>query len=201
MEEAYLCGPQALRRLLFIAVPLTVQDSTTFMPRSYHPRTSPTTPRTMPPNNLSSSLKSEVSKLARLSNVQAGLPPLMRGLPVLAILAGEAISKATGSPNAIEARMLGADETFMLGGPSEKAPIMVVGGGEECVRQGVRMMCGTCGMGKRSNGACVNIQGLWTKRLYGGYMDRDGLGRLGTVQSIEGMQPHGIWLGRDPASL
>src|SRR6478735_6905465 len=45
----------------------------------------------MSSNKSSQALRTEVSKLARLSNIQGGLPPLMRGLPVLAIMAGEAI--------------------------------------------------------------------------------------------------------------
>lgn len=75
------------------------------------------------PFDTPSTLKTEISKLAKRSNIQNGLPPSMRGLPVLAIMAGGAIAKATNSnSNAVEDRMLGNDEAVLLAGPSsEKA--------------------------------------------------------------------------------
>ncbi|KAK2766769.1 hypothetical protein FQN54_006083 [Arachnomyces sp. PD_36] len=72
------------------------------------------------PFDTPSTLKTEISKLAKRTNVQNGLPPSMRGLPVLAIMAGRAIAKATNGTNAIEDKMLGTDETVLLAGPIEK---------------------------------------------------------------------------------
>jgi hypothetical protein len=93
-------------------------------------------------SNKSQSLRTEVSKLAKLSNIQGGLPPLMRGLPVLAIMAGEAIAKATDSQNMIEERMLGVDEVFVLQSPQVTTQVSVV---KEIGRPGVNMMCRACG--------------------------------------------------------
>src|SRR5699024_4383966 len=87
-------------------------------------------------------LKTEDSKLAKLSNVQGSLPPIMRGLPVLAILAGEAADKATGS-NKVEELMLGADEPSLLGVPPKKAPASTMTNAD-VARPGVKMMCQIC---------------------------------------------------------
>ncbi|KAF5566316.1 nwd1 [Fusarium napiforme] len=73
----------------------------------------------MSSNKSSQALRTEVSKIARLSNIQGGLPPLMRGLPVLAVMAGEAIAKTTNTKNMIEERLLGADEVFILQSPQK----------------------------------------------------------------------------------
>jgi hypothetical protein len=62
----------------------------------------------------------EVAKLARLSNVQNGLPPSMRALPVAAIVAGGVITKLTGIPNGIEERMLGTSDMIALEKPVER---------------------------------------------------------------------------------
>lgn len=91
-------------------------------------------------SNKSHSLQTELSKLAKLSNVQGGLPPLIRGLPVLAILAGEVVAKATNGQNIIEERMLGGDEAVVLQAPGPQTPTTHVG-----MRPGVEMMCQTCG--------------------------------------------------------
>lgn len=89
----------------------------------------------------SPSLQTELSKLAKLSNVQGGLPPLMRGLPVLAILAGEVVAKATNGQNIIEERIIGADQAFALQAPGSQTPTTR----HVWVRPGVEMMCQTCG--------------------------------------------------------
>lgn len=89
----------------------------------------------------SPSLQTELSKLAKLSNVQGGLPPLMRGLPALAILAGEVVAKATNGQNIIEERIIGADEVFTLQAPGPQTPTTR----HVWVRPGVEMMCQTCG--------------------------------------------------------
>ena len=108
----------------------------------------------MPAKKLPPSLRAEVSKLARLSHVQNGLPPAMRSLPIVAIALGEAISRATkSSSNLIEERMLGKvdDEAFLLGYPlvvetvptastTQSKPARELGG-----RDGVIMMCARCG--------------------------------------------------------
>ncbi|CVK92199.1 uncharacterized protein FMAN_07145 [Fusarium mangiferae] len=96
----------------------------------------------MSSNKSSQALRTEVSKLARLSNIQGGLPPLMRGLPVLAIMAGEAIAKTANTTNMIEERMLGADEVFILQSPQKSTGNKDVKG---YGRPGVSLMCQTCG--------------------------------------------------------
>lgn len=96
----------------------------------------------MSSNKTSQSLRTEVSKLARLSNVQGGLPPLMRGLPVIALIAGEAISKATKGQSLIEERLLGVDEAVVLQAPSTTQKAIATSAG----RPGVNMMCQSCGM-------------------------------------------------------
>lgn len=49
----------------------------------------------------------ELAKIAKLSNIESGLPVLIRGLPAVAILAGAALAKATDGRNRIEERVLG----------------------------------------------------------------------------------------------
>jgi hypothetical protein len=61
----------------------------------------------------------EVAKLASLSNVQNGLPPSMRALPVAAIVAGGVITKLTGMSNGIEEQMLGTSDMIALDKPGE----------------------------------------------------------------------------------
>ncbi|KAL2807750.1 hypothetical protein BJX63DRAFT_60890 [Aspergillus granulosus] len=66
-----------------------------------------------------SSLTNEVARLARLSNLQNGIPPAMRALPVAAILAGGVISRITGMSNGIEERLLGTPNTITLDNPAQ----------------------------------------------------------------------------------
>lgn len=66
----------------------------------------------------------------------------MRGLPVLAIMAGEAIAKKTNTTNIIEERMLGADEVFILKSPQESTTSSAK---NDFGRPGVSLMCQTCG--------------------------------------------------------
>jgi len=94
-------------------------------------------------------LKSEISKLAKLGNIQGGIPPVMRGLPVLAIMAGEAVAQATHGRNFIEERMLGADEAILLGAPPKQLPLTTRG---DAARPGVRMMCQRCTEGRTKPG-------------------------------------------------
>ncbi|KAL3443320.1 hypothetical protein BJX65DRAFT_200285 [Aspergillus insuetus] len=61
----------------------------------------------------------EFARLARLSNVQNGLPPSMRALPVAAIVAGGVITKLTGMSNGIEERMSGTSDMIALEKPVE----------------------------------------------------------------------------------
>ncbi|KAL2843015.1 hypothetical protein BJX68DRAFT_157622 [Aspergillus pseudodeflectus] len=64
----------------------------------------------------------EVARLARLSNVQNGLPPSMRALPVAAIVAGGVITKLTGMSSGIEERLLGPSDTIALDKPVQTDP-------------------------------------------------------------------------------
>lgn len=66
----------------------------------------------------------------------------MRGLPVLAIMAGGALAKATDGQTMVEERMLGADEVFELQSPQITTQVSVV---KEIGRPGVNMMCRACG--------------------------------------------------------
>jgi hypothetical protein len=93
----------------------------------------------MPLKSLPPSLKSEVSKLAKLTNIQNGLPPTLRAVPLLAIFAGNIISRAVGGANVIEERMLGADEneTSLLKAPSAELPEKRIEG-EESGKEGSR---------------------------------------------------------------
>lgn len=77
----------------------------------------------MPFDNTPLSLKTELSKLARMSNIQAGLPITLRILPVAAVLAGGAIAKVSGGSNHVEERMLGFDETILLSVPDQNASV------------------------------------------------------------------------------
>ncbi|KKZ61520.1 hypothetical protein EMCG_00599 [[Emmonsia] crescens] len=67
-------------------------------------------------------LKAEASKLVTRSNLQNGLPPSMRAVPLIAIGVGSVVSKYLGSSrNLVEDKLLGSEETVVLQGP-EKGP-------------------------------------------------------------------------------
>ncbi|RMJ07925.1 hypothetical protein BHE90_012502 [Fusarium euwallaceae] len=114
-------------------------------------------------SNSNSCLKTEVSRLAKLSNIQGGLPPLMRGLPVLAILAGEAVAKATDSRNLIEERMFGTDEVVSLQGPTQTISTT----NKEWARPGVREMCQRCEGGTKQ--MPKDSHALWMPRIGTGF--------------------------------
>ncbi|KND89185.1 hypothetical protein TOPH_06145 [Tolypocladium ophioglossoides CBS 100239] len=116
----------------------------------------------MPQNKTPTSLKTELSRLAKLSIIQIGLPPLLRSAPVLAILAGEVIARATNGRNSIEERILGPDETFLLKEPSRQTPLTTTVRETEGFRQGVGMMCRTCGQGKTRFYSYMHTDG-WRK--------------------------------------
>lgn len=61
------------------------------------------------------SLQAELAKMAKLSAIESGLPILIRGAPVAAILAGELLAKATDGRNRVEERLLGDKSVVMLG--------------------------------------------------------------------------------------
>ncbi|KAF4252988.1 hypothetical protein KXW98_008901 [Aspergillus fumigatus] len=69
----------------------------------------------MPGNKLPIDLAAEISKLAKASRVQSGLPGSMRALPAIALFAGTALSKTTGTSNVVEKWMLGDEEVPLLG--------------------------------------------------------------------------------------
>ncbi|RHZ50896.1 hypothetical protein CDV55_102003 [Aspergillus turcosus] len=72
----------------------------------------------MPANKPSIDLTAEISKLAKASRLQNGLPGSMRALPGIALFAGTALSKTTGASNVVEKWMLGEEEVPLLGSPS-----------------------------------------------------------------------------------
>ena len=109
-----------------------------------------------------SSLKTEVSKLARLSNVQNGLPFILRGAPVIAILAGDAIAKATNGRNAIEERILGPEKAIELDPPRRQTreTVMLT---YQWGSRGAEMMCVRC----RDGDALSGYQSLRSLSVHG----------------------------------
>ncbi|KAL4732962.1 hypothetical protein BDV11DRAFT_176145 [Aspergillus similis] len=73
----------------------------------------------MPQDKPSISLKTEISKIAKLSRLQSGLPGAMRAVPAAAIIVGGVLAKVPGAPD-LEKVMLGKDELIALEAPREK---------------------------------------------------------------------------------
>jgi hypothetical protein len=88
----------------------------------------------MPASKLPIDLTAEISKLAKTSRVQNGLPGSMRGLPAIALFAGSALSKTTGSSNVVEKWMLGDEEVPLLGSQTVGSTDKKVEG--QCNQQG-----------------------------------------------------------------
>lgn len=95
----------------------------------------------MPRNDFRTSLRTEASKMAKLGNLQAGIPPVLRVLPVIAIAAGEAVSRVTNQSNKVEDMLLGQDEAFLLQPPSNTNMPSRITHGQS--RYGIAM-CGIC---------------------------------------------------------
>ena len=76
----------------------------------------------MPVDRSQIALKAELARLAKLSNIKAGLPFGLRLLPAAAILAGAAVAKATRGRNHIEERLLGPGESISLSAPGRSLP-------------------------------------------------------------------------------
>jgi hypothetical protein len=81
----------------------------------------------MPPGRLPPQLATELSKIAKLSNVQSALPSILRPAPTIAIMAGGAIARGTGGNNLIEEWIQGKDEALCLGAPIEQSEILARG--------------------------------------------------------------------------
>ena len=98
------------------------------------------------------SLTAQLSKIAKLSNIQNGLPLILRGAPVVAIAAGEVLAKATNGRNAAEERILGPEEAILLGPANSsvqaKASRDLV---SPTGRDGIKLMCAICQ--RRAGGA------------------------------------------------
>ncbi|KAJ5627986.1 hypothetical protein N7490_010214 [Penicillium lividum] len=78
----------------------------------------------MPHQTTLTTLKTGLSKLAKLKSTQAAVPPILKGLPAMAILAGGVIAKVTNSENFIERQILGKpsnDESIALPEPTKKS--------------------------------------------------------------------------------
>ena len=87
-------------------------------------------------------LKTELWKTAKLGNIQAGLPSIMRVLPVVGIAVGETLSRATGRTNKVEELLLGTDTQILLETPSNsKSPYPSI---QVYERAGVMSMCTVC---------------------------------------------------------
>ena len=142
----------------------------------------------MPQGKTPQSLKTELSKLAKLSNIQGGLPPILRGAPVLAILAGGAIAKFTKGRNTLEERLLGPDETFFLPESDRKPPMVTTVKEKEEFRQGVMMMCARCGQRKTRSDARAHANGFGETSLAAGPRIFDGKGNTSATQWMELMQ-------------
>ncbi|KAI0453501.1 hypothetical protein F5B21DRAFT_279214 [Xylaria acuta] len=123
----------------------------------------------MPFDNTHTSLKTELSKLAKKSNIQAGLPFILRGLPVAAILAGEAIAKVSGGSNRVEERMLGFDETVLLNMPTQIPSVGFTENRREYT-PGVMMMCMRCWKTRKEPALTARLgcsdQSQWRRDMY-----------------------------------
>lgn len=86
----------------------------------------------------------------------------MRGLPVIAILAGETFARVTNGHNRVEERMLGADEAILLGDPPRQSSSGIHA---DIARPGVEMMCQRCTQNNMkniiTNNGLVQGRGLW----------------------------------------
>jgi hypothetical protein len=146
----------------------------------------------MPYGKPPQSLKGELSKIARLSNVQGGLPPIMRGLPVLAILAGEVVSKATNGHNVVERRVLGVDETFLLGVPITEASATATEMKREGPRGGVKAMCRRCRNGEKGTVDPTQDRWLSAEHLCSIYLEsrEQGHSPSGCYPAMDGSDRH-----------
>lgn len=90
-------------------------------------------------------LKGELSKLARLTNVQSGLPPILKVAPVIAIAVAQRLPKTADGRNLIEDRLLGTSEAIFLSSPvTTESRIKINHSG---TRAGVQSMCNLCNSG------------------------------------------------------
>lgn len=87
------------------------------------------------------SLTAEIAKAAKLGSVQAALPPLLRGAPTIAIIAGATIAKVTGGSNLMEERLLGSREGVITLTGRDRLSGYVIGA------LGPKALCRTCGFG------------------------------------------------------
>ncbi|KJZ76343.1 hypothetical protein HIM_04425 [Hirsutella minnesotensis 3608] len=92
---------------------------------------------------MSTALKGELSKLAKLSCIESGLPPILRAAPAIAIAAGAAIATATAGRNVVEERLLGSDNAIALANPSSRA-VPAVSRGMHGSGVGMQVMYTTC---------------------------------------------------------
>ncbi|KAJ5752887.1 hypothetical protein N7520_009804 [Penicillium odoratum] len=77
----------------------------------------------MPHQTTLTTLKTGLSKLAMLKSSQAAVPPILKGLPAMAIVAGGVIAQVTNGENFIERQILGKpsnDECIALPEPTKK---------------------------------------------------------------------------------
>ncbi|VUC28000.1 unnamed protein product [Clonostachys rosea] len=81
----------------------------------------------MAPSRLPLQLATELAKIAKLSNVQSALPSILRQAPTIAIMAGGAIARGTGSDNFIEQWIQGKDEALCLGAPIGQSQLLSQG--------------------------------------------------------------------------
>ncbi|KAI0439740.1 hypothetical protein F4803DRAFT_530058 [Xylaria telfairii] len=111
----------------------------------------------MPFDNPPRELKIELSKLAKMSNIQAGLPSVLRILPVAAVIAGGAIAQVSGGSNRIEERMLGFDETILLSMPDQTVSVRFAENRGEYTQRGVMMMCARCRKTREEPGLATGL--------------------------------------------
>lgn len=60
-------------------------------------------------------LQVELTRMAKLSAMESGLPILIRGAPVAALFAGQILARATDGRNRIEEKLFGGENVVMLG--------------------------------------------------------------------------------------
>lgn len=115
-------------------------------------------------------LKSELSRIAKLSNLQAALPCALQVAPVVAIGIGHLLAKTTNGGNVIEHRLLGDDETILLATPSPSAPPTTPNWGKHSPRTAARMLHAGWEDSMEQIGFPTFGRGLWSNGVGGVYL-------------------------------
>ena len=125
----------------------------------------------MRPSSPLLSLKGELSKLARLTNVQSGLPPILKVAPVIAIAVAQRLPKTADGRNFIEDRILGTSEAIFLSSPviTESR----VKANRFGIRAGVQSMCNLCNSDMQLERSRQILRSLQSTGLYSNWWHKD----------------------------